>query len=154
MKAVYLNQRSQTRCLQAVCGPREGLMRPANIRKNEDFKRKIESIGLFLKKIYSIVPIFFLIFIMRPARPCFQAHAARETLWVWDPGFQCLYRYLTEHDSVNDRSIGRFMDWYINSEQRTVFGMKVPTGFQLVLISTNYSSCDCTIKLHHFTDKN
>ncbi len=40
--ANYLNQRSQTR------GPREGLMQPANIRKNEDLKRNIEPIGLFL----------------------------------------------------------------------------------------------------------
>ena len=41
-------------------------------------------------------------------------------------------RYLTERPSVNDRSLGHFMDWYINIEQRTVFGMKVPTGFQLI----------------------
>jgi len=40
----HLNQRFQTR------GPRESLIRTANIRKNEDFKRNIESIGLFLKK--------------------------------------------------------------------------------------------------------
>jgi len=32
-----------------------------------------------------LTPFFFLILIMRPARLCFQAHVARETLWVWDP---------------------------------------------------------------------
>ena len=41
-------------------------------------------------------------------------------------------RYLNEHESVDDRSLGHFMDWYINSEQQAVFGMKVPTGFQLI----------------------
>jgi len=39
-----LDQRSQTR------GPQEGPMRPANIRKKEDFKRNIEPIGRISQK--------------------------------------------------------------------------------------------------------
>jgi len=39
-----LHQRSQTR------GPREGPIRPGNIRRNIDFKRNIGGIGLFSKK--------------------------------------------------------------------------------------------------------
>ena len=42
------------------------------------------------------------------------------------------FRYLGEHPSIDDRSLGHFLDWFINTEQRTVFGMKVPTGFQLI----------------------
>jgi len=63
--------------------------RPANIRKNVDFKRNIGPIGLFSQKK-------FLHFLMRPTRPCFQSLAALETLWVWDPALkeiQC-YCYL------------------------------------------------------------
>jgi len=45
---IALNQRSQTR------GPREGPMRPANIRKNGDFKRNIGTIGLFSQKTLDI----------------------------------------------------------------------------------------------------
>jgi len=37
------------------------------------------------QKDWVLTQLFSLIFIMRPARPCFQAPAARETLWVWDP---------------------------------------------------------------------
>ncbi len=71
---VHLKQWSQTR------GPREGPMRPANIRKNGDFKRNIGPIGLFSQKHCLLTQKFFFIFLMRPARPYFQSHAARETL--------------------------------------------------------------------------
>ncbi len=63
---------------QAACGPSEGHMRPANTGKNEDFKENIKPICLFFKSY------FFLNFLMWPARPYFQTHAARETHWVWD----------------------------------------------------------------------
>jgi len=39
------------------------------------------------QKDWVLTQFFSLIFIMRPVRPCFQAPAARETLWVWDPCF-------------------------------------------------------------------
>jgi hypothetical protein len=45
-----LNQGSQTRGPQATCGLREGPMRPANIRKNEDFEGNIKSFCLFFQK--------------------------------------------------------------------------------------------------------
>jgi len=86
-----LKQRSQTR------GPREGRMRPANIGKNEDFKENIKPICLFFKTIEFLNYIFFFIFLMRPARPYFQSHAARETLWVWDPCFKAYFRMLVLH---------------------------------------------------------
>jgi hypothetical protein len=69
-----LRQWSQTR------GPREGSMRPANIRKNGDFKRNIGPIGLFSQKHCILTQKNFFIFLMRPARPYFQSHAARVTL--------------------------------------------------------------------------
>ncbi len=73
-----VEERSLTR------GPRESLMRPVNIRKMKILKW-ILSQWVYFSKILSFNSIFFLIFIMRPARPCFQAHTAHKTLWVWDP---------------------------------------------------------------------
>ncbi|CAL8344417.1 unnamed protein product [Arctogadus glacialis] len=54
--------------------------------------------------------------------------------------FYCLQRsslcYLSEFLSLNpqaqDRSFGHFWEWLINEKQRPVFGMKLPTGFQLI----------------------
>jgi hypothetical protein len=51
-----LEHRSQTR------GPQEGLMRPANIRKNENFKRNIGQIGLFSQKYWKLIQKILLIF--------------------------------------------------------------------------------------------
>jgi hypothetical protein len=33
---------------------------------------------------------------------------------------------------VEDRSFGKFMAWLINEENRVVYGMKLPTGFQVL----------------------
>jgi len=55
-------------------------MRSTNIRKNEDFKGNITSIGTFFKKTLNINSDFFHHFLIRPARPCFQSHAAHNTL--------------------------------------------------------------------------
>ncbi len=74
----YLNQGSQT------CGPRECPMRPANTRKNENFKGNNELFCLFFKINWFLTQFNFFIF-MRPARPYFESHAARESFWVWDP---------------------------------------------------------------------
>jgi len=70
----YQDQRSQTRSSRAACSPREGPMRPANIKKHEDLKRNIEPIGLFFKSI-KFFSSFFLcgpldldFSLMRPAR--------------------------------------------------------------------------------------
>ena len=34
--------------------------------------------------------------------------------------------------SVDSRNLGNFMSWLINEKNRTFFGMKLPTGFQLI----------------------
>ncbi len=54
--------------------------RPANLRKNEDFKRIIGPSSLFSQKHWILTLKCFLQFLMWPARPCFQFHATRETL--------------------------------------------------------------------------
>ncbi|CAL8350698.1 unnamed protein product [Lota lota] len=54
--------------------------------------------------------------------------------------FYCLQRdtlsYLSEFLSLTpqaqDRSFGKFWEWLINEKQLPVFGMKLPTGFQLI----------------------
>ena len=43
-----------------------------------------------------------------------------------------LEKYLLEFPSVRTRSMGLFVKWLLESEQRTVFGLKLPTGFQLI----------------------
>jgi len=68
---VKLNQRSQT------CGPRtSGKMKT---------KKEIWRQYVYFLKTLSLKSNFFIIFLMWPASPCFQSHAARDTLWVWDP---------------------------------------------------------------------
>lgn len=54
--------------------------------------------------------------------------------------FYCLKRetlsmvqdYLTEFPDVKQRACGYFMEWLINKKERLVYGMKLPTGFQLI----------------------
>jgi len=70
--SLVLQQRSQTR------GPREGPMRPANIRKKEDNKINIGQMGLFFQKHWVLTQKKIFIFecglpypafsLMRPAR--------------------------------------------------------------------------------------
>jgi len=48
-----VQQQSQTRGPRAACGPREGPMRPANIRKNGDFKRNIGPSALLKNLIWN-----------------------------------------------------------------------------------------------------
>ncbi|MCL4125542.1 UNVERIFIED_CONTAM: hypothetical protein GTU68_028943 [Idotea baltica] len=40
--------------------------------------------------------------------------------------------YLDLHQDVTQRKFGAFMQWIINDNQVTVYGMKLPTGFQLI----------------------
>ncbi|XP_043936983.1 uncharacterized protein LOC122809496 [Protopterus annectens] len=40
--------------------------------------------------------------------------------------------FLKLHKNVADRVLGKYMEWLINSAQRPVYGMKLPTGFQLI----------------------
>ncbi|XP_059494967.1 glucuronokinase with putative uridyl pyrophosphorylase [Stegostoma tigrinum] len=43
-----------------------------------------------------------------------------------------LGEYLKHHPLVEDRRFGKYMEWLINKTGITVFGMKLPTGFQLI----------------------
>lgn len=36
------------------------------------------------------------------------------------------------HQTPDDRNLGKFLRWLINEQNRTFFGMKLPTGFQLI----------------------
>ncbi|CAH1796088.1 unnamed protein product [Owenia fusiformis] len=40
--------------------------------------------------------------------------------------------YLTQCNTPNERRFGKFMEWLINDKGKTVYGMKLPTGFQLI----------------------
>uniref|UniRef100_A0A672KEB4 Glucuronokinase 1-like n=1 Tax=Sinocyclocheilus grahami TaxID=75366 RepID=A0A672KEB4_SINGR len=40
--------------------------------------------------------------------------------------------FLIQHPNVNDRTFGKFWEWLINEEKVPVYGMKLPTGFQLI----------------------
>uniref|UniRef100_A0A8D3B346 Glucuronokinase with putative uridyl pyrophosphorylase n=1 Tax=Scophthalmus maximus TaxID=52904 RepID=A0A8D3B346_SCOMX len=54
--------------------------------------------------------------------------------------FYCIQRdtlsflsdFLNLQPQATDRSFGRFWEWLINEKQLDVFGMKLPTGFQLI----------------------
>ncbi|KAJ8280791.1 hypothetical protein GJAV_G00059010 [Gymnothorax javanicus] len=54
--------------------------------------------------------------------------------------FYCLRRatlpylsaFLSRHPNAQGRSLGMFWEWIINEEKLPVFGMKLPTGFQLI----------------------
>ncbi|XP_041030377.1 glucuronokinase with putative uridyl pyrophosphorylase isoform X6 [Carcharodon carcharias] len=43
-----------------------------------------------------------------------------------------LGEYLKHYPLVEDRGLGKYMEWLINKARITVFGMKLPTGFQLI----------------------
>lgn len=43
-----------------------------------------------------------------------------------------LGKYLSQYPQVNDRGLGKYMEWLINEANIPVFGMKLPTGFQLI----------------------
>uniref|UniRef100_A0A3B3Q8U4 Glucuronokinase with putative uridyl pyrophosphorylase n=1 Tax=Paramormyrops kingsleyae TaxID=1676925 RepID=A0A3B3Q8U4_9TELE len=43
-----------------------------------------------------------------------------------------LSQFLALQSSAWDRALGRFWEWLINDEKVPVFGMKLPTGFQLI----------------------
>ncbi|KAI4895582.1 hypothetical protein NFI96_015674 [Prochilodus magdalenae] len=40
--------------------------------------------------------------------------------------------FLFQQPSVEDKTFGRFWEWLINEEKLPVYGMKLPTGFQLI----------------------
>jgi hypothetical protein len=63
-----------------VSGPRTS--------KNSAVFLNIQTIWLFSNYFYFLgdnLKVIFLVISMRPARPFFESHAARESLWVWDP---------------------------------------------------------------------
>uniref|UniRef100_A0A4W3GXF7 Glucuronokinase with putative uridyl pyrophosphorylase n=2 Tax=Callorhinchus milii TaxID=7868 RepID=A0A4W3GXF7_CALMI len=43
-----------------------------------------------------------------------------------------LGEYLEGHPDVDDRVLGKYLEWLINKDKAPVFGMKLPTGFQLI----------------------
>ncbi|XP_040182063.1 probable glucuronokinase 2 isoform X2 [Rana temporaria] len=43
-----------------------------------------------------------------------------------------LETFLNDYPSTEDRVLGRYMEWLINISKVPVFGMKLPTGFQLI----------------------
>ncbi|XP_063063495.1 glucuronokinase with putative uridyl pyrophosphorylase [Engraulis encrasicolus] len=54
--------------------------------------------------------------------------------------FYCLQRdtlpylsqFLSQSPHTSDRTMGKFWEWFINTQNMPVFGMKLPTGFQLI----------------------
>ncbi|XP_028319573.1 glucuronokinase with putative uridyl pyrophosphorylase isoform X3 [Gouania willdenowi] len=72
--------------------------------------------------------------------------------------FYCIQRgtlsYITDYLNLpphaNDRGFGRFWEWLINEKQVDVFGMKLPTGFQLI---GQVGLSDYTKWLTHYSTK-
>nr|XP_033774104.1 glucuronokinase 1-like [Geotrypetes seraphini] len=44
----------------------------------------------------------------------------------------CLLDFLSLYENTEDRVLGKFMEWLINVAKVPVYGMKLPTGFQLI----------------------
>ncbi|XP_016369002.1 uncharacterized protein LOC107709108 isoform X2 [Sinocyclocheilus rhinocerous] len=58
--------------------------------------------------------------------------------------------FLIQHPDVNDRTFGKFWEWLINEEKVPVYGMKLPTGFQLI---GQVGLSDYTKWLAHYSSK-
>uniref|UniRef100_A0A673K0C1 Glucuronokinase 1-like n=1 Tax=Sinocyclocheilus rhinocerous TaxID=307959 RepID=A0A673K0C1_9TELE len=58
--------------------------------------------------------------------------------------------FLIQHPDVNDRTFGTFWEWLINEEKVPVYGMKLPTGFQLI---GQVGLSDYTKWLAHYSSK-
>ncbi|XP_050985570.1 glucuronokinase with putative uridyl pyrophosphorylase [Labeo rohita] len=58
--------------------------------------------------------------------------------------------FLIQHPDVNDKTFGKFWEWLINEEKVPVYGMKLPTGFQLI---GQVGLCDYTKWLAHYSSK-
>ncbi len=74
-----------------------GHIRPARVsnaarehQKKSRFERKNWAIFLIFPNKLIFNTQFKNFIFMRPARPYFESHAARESLWVWDPWFNSL----------------------------------------------------------------
>ncbi|XP_077064668.1 glucuronokinase with putative uridyl pyrophosphorylase [Siphateles boraxobius] len=58
--------------------------------------------------------------------------------------------FLVQHPDVKDRTFGLFWEWLINEEKVPVYGMKLPTGFQLI---GQVGLSDYTKWLVHYSSK-
>ncbi|XP_056119313.1 glucuronokinase with putative uridyl pyrophosphorylase [Rhinichthys klamathensis goyatoka] len=58
--------------------------------------------------------------------------------------------FLVQHPDVKDRTFGFFWEWIINEEKVPVYGMKLPTGFQLI---GQVGLSDYTKWLTHYSSK-
>ncbi|KAM4566307.1 glucuronokinase with putative uridyl pyrophosphorylase isoform 4-T4 [Odontesthes bonariensis] len=58
--------------------------------------------------------------------------------------------FLNRQPEVSDRTFGQFWEWLINEKQLDVFGMKLPTGFQLI---GQVGLSDYTKWLTHYSTK-
>ena len=52
--------------------------------------------------------------------------------WIFDQNLSFFSSFLQSNTAVEDRSLGKFLRWLINEQNGTFFGMKLPTGFQLI----------------------
>nr|XP_015192847.1 PREDICTED: uncharacterized protein LOC102683076 [Lepisosteus oculatus] len=62
----------------------------------------------------------------------------------------CLAQFLDLHPCAEDRMLGRLWEWLVNEEKLPVFGMKLPTGFQLI---GQVGLADYTKWLAHYSAK-
>lgn len=58
--------------------------------------------------------------------------------------------FLNKHLDVKDRTFGKFWEWLVNEEKVPVYGMKLPTGFQLI---GQVGLSDYTKWLAHYSSK-
>ncbi|XP_073719309.1 glucuronokinase with putative uridyl pyrophosphorylase [Misgurnus anguillicaudatus] len=58
--------------------------------------------------------------------------------------------FLCNHPDVKDRTFGKFWEWLVNEEKVPVYGMKLPTGFQLI---GQVGLSDYTKWLAHYSSK-
>ncbi len=91
-----------------LCSTGVSNTRPANISKKWRFLRKHKSFCLFLQINWFLTHNSKFSIFMRATRPYFESHAARESLWVWDP-WCSTYKWCHKHFYIFSTNLSRHL---------------------------------------------